>query len=180
MFPHPIGGGVSLAVLEIRHAEELFRVVDENRAHLRCWLPWLDRNRSVDDTRAFIETTRAQLAANNGYSCAILVDGAIAGIIGQHGIDWANRSTSLGYWLAERHQGRGIMTAAVRAFVGHAFGELDLNRVEIRCATENHRSCAVPERLGFRHEGMIRDAEWLYDHYVDHHVYGLLARDWSG
>src|SRR3712207_8983550 len=49
-----------------------------------------------------------------------------------------------------------------------SFLELGLNRVSIACATENKKSCAIPERLGFRREGVQRQAEWLYDHFVDH------------
>jgi ribosomal-protein-serine acetyltransferase len=62
--------------------------------------------------------------------------------------------------------------------VEHAFGELDLNRVVISCATENKKSCAIPERLGFRQEGIQRQAEWLYDRFVDHAVYATLASAW--
>jgi ribosomal-protein-serine acetyltransferase len=42
---------------------------------------------------------------------------------------------------------------------------------------ENVKSRAIPERLGFRAEGTVRQAEWLYDRFVDHVVYGLLAGD---
>ena len=93
-------------------------------------------------------------------------------------MNWANRSTSIGYWLGERYRGSGVMTKSCKAFVEYAFRELNINRVEIRCAEKNLRSRAIPERLGFVNEGMIREAEWLYDHYVDHVVYGILAREW--
>jgi ribosomal-protein-serine acetyltransferase len=63
--------------------------------------------------------------------------------------------------------------------VDYAFNELGLNRLEIRCATENTKSRAIPQRLGFKQEGTIRQAEWLYDHYVDLVVYGILASEWS-
>ena len=86
-------------------------------------------------------------------------------------------TTALGYWLGEEFQGRGLVTAACRRLVAHSFDVLRLHRVEIRCAVENHRSRAIPERLGFRLEGRFREAEWLYDHWVDHAVYALLTTD---
>lgn len=70
------------------------------------------------------------------------------------------------------------MTRACQAMITYAFHTMKLNKVEIRCATENVRSRAIPERLGFKEEGLIRQAEWLYDHYVDLVVYGLLASEW--
>ncbi len=69
------------------------------------------------------------------------------------------------------------MTASCRAFVSHAFFTWKLNRVTIECATQNTRSRAIPERLGFKLEGITREIEWLRDHYVDHALYGLLKSD---
>jgi ribosomal-protein-serine acetyltransferase len=179
MFPFRLNEHVALELLEERHAEELFAVTDANRAHLRRWLPWLDATSSPGDTSAFIRSTRRQLLDNNGFQTAIRFRGDLVGVVGHHGVNWSNRSTSLGYWLAEAAQGRGIMTEAVRACVQHAFDTLKLNRVEIRCAVENIRSRAIPERLAFQREGTIRQAEWLYDHFVDHAVYAMLASEWE-
>ncbi len=169
----------SLTPLELQDAEELFALTDLNRAHLRCWLPWLDNIRRLEDTRAFIRAARAQASQNNGAQLAIRVDGRIAGIVGHHQIDWRNRLTSLGYWVGRDFEGRGLVTAVTRSLVTHAFRDARLNRVEIRCAEGNWRSRAVPRRLGFREEGILCDAEWLYDHFVDHAVYAMLARDWA-
>jgi RimJ/RimL family protein N-acetyltransferase len=72
-----------------------------------------------------------------------------------------------------------IMTKACEAFIEYGFNGLNLNRIEIRVAEGNMKSRAIPERLGFTEEGKIRQAEWLYDHYVDHIIYGLLAEDRS-
>jgi ribosomal-protein-serine acetyltransferase len=83
----------------------------------------------------------------------------------------------MGYWLTPDAQGRGLMTAATRALVLHALGPMTLHRIEIRAAPDNRRSRAIPERLGFTHEGTVRQCEWLYDRFVDHAVYGLLATD---
>lgn len=60
----------------------------------------------------------------------------------------------------------------------HAFTALELKQVQIRCALDNHVSRAIPERLGFKREGIIPQAEWLYDHFVDLVVYGMLSEEW--
>lgn len=101
------------------------------------------------------------------------------GVIGTHNINWSNRSTSLGYWLGEAYQGQGVMTRACRALIAHIFNDMGLNRVEIACATGNNGSCAIPRRLGFTLEGINHQVEWLYDHYVDHYLFALLAQNWQ-
>ena len=179
MFRRRVDDAVALALLEEQHAPELFALVEVNRAYLRKWLPWLDANTRVEHTAAFIRASLAQFAARDGLACAIVEKGAIAGVAGLHRIDWPNRRTSLGYWVAEDRQGRGLVTRAVGALVDYALGELGLNHVEIACAPGNRRSRAVPERLGFTREGVLRQREWLYDHFVDHVVYGVTAQEWS-
>src|SRR5690625_199905 len=85
----------------------------------------------------------------------------------------------IGYWLDIEHQGKGIMTRAVRALTDYAFEEFDLNRVDIRAAVGNVKSRAIPERLGYKKEGVLRQSEWLYDHFVDHAVYSMLKSEWN-
>jgi ribosomal-protein-serine acetyltransferase len=71
------------------------------------------------------------------------------------------------------------MTRAVAAVLDYLFAELELNYVEIHAAPENIKSRAIPERLGFRHEGTLRDYEKLGDRYIDHMHFGLRAAEWS-
>lgn len=168
---------IELRLVEAQHAQELFNLTDANRQHLRKWLPWLDQTRSVKDTADFIASCSRLCSDNGAFQVVICFQDRLCGMIGHHGIDRANRSTSMGYWLAASHQGRGIMTASCRVLVNHAFRDLDLHRVVIHCATENHRSRAIPERLGFALEGVARQSEWLYDHFVDLAIYGLLRTD---
>ncbi|HVB73739.1 MAG TPA: GNAT family protein [Ktedonobacteraceae bacterium] len=167
-----------LRIYEERHAPQVAGVVDENRAHLRQWLPWLDNSRSVEDSLGFIRGSLKQFADNEGFQTGIWYKDQFVGGIGYHSLDWPAQKVEIGYWLAESMQGKGLITKATKTLVTYAFQELKLNKVEIHCATGNVRSRAVPERLGFTQEGIIRDAEWLYDHYVDMVVYGMLAREW--
>lgn len=99
-------------------------------------------------------------------------------MIGYVNLDWGNRSTRVGYWLDERQQGRGTMTAAARLLVDHALTAWRLNRVEIVVATENRRSRAIPERLGFRAEGTLRQYQLVDGRYLDCVSYSMLAADW--
>ncbi len=179
MFAYGLNENSELRLLEEQHAEELAEITDRNREHLREWLPWLDDNRTVEDRKNFIRATLQQFANNNGFQAGIWHAGELAGVVGYHGINWQDRRTSLGYWLAKEFEGRGLMTHSCRALTAHAFEVYSLNRVTIACATENKKSRAIPERLGFELEGVRREAEWLYDHFVDHALYGMLASDWK-
>ncbi len=180
MFIFRVDDDISLCLLETNHAPLLFAIVDDNRDYLRQWMPWLDSTRSVETVAAFCERTRQQFAVGNGFVAGIWWRDEICGVVGHNRVDWENRAAYLGYWLSAKFQGRGIMTRSCRALVSHTFSEMGVNRMEIRCATGNLKSCAVPKRLGFRCEGVIRDAEWLYDHFVDHTIYGMLAGEWHG
>jgi ribosomal-protein-serine acetyltransferase len=169
---------LDLVPWDLAHAEELFAVVDGNRAFLRRWLPWVDSCKGVDDEREFIRRAQERVDAG-GFDAAIRQRGRLVGAIGYNSVDPLNRRGEIGYWLAESAQGKGVMTRCCAAVVHHGFAALNLNRVAIFCATENKRSRAIPERLGFALEGVYREAEWLYDHFVDLAGYGMVAREWA-
>jgi ribosomal-protein-serine acetyltransferase len=179
MFIHIIDDNVSLKLIELNDADRIFALTDKSRYYLREWLPWLDTTNNVEDTKDFIRICLRGYAENKSLNTVILLNGEIVGIAGFNSINWSNKTAYIGYWLGEEFQGNGIMTKVAKALINYAFIHLDLNKVEIRAAVENNKSKNVPERLGFVNEGTIRQAEWLYDHYVDHMVYGILASEWK-
>jgi ribosomal-protein-serine acetyltransferase len=169
--------GVALRLPEERDADELYRVIEANRAYLARWMPWA-AEQSEQDTMDYIRRVRRALGDNDGLSTVITVDGRIAGDLGMVSVSWRDLSTELGYWLAEEYQGRGIMTAAVQAYLGYCFDTLGLNRVALSAAVDNTRSRAVAERLGFAFEGVQREAERIAGGAHDLAVYAMLAREW--
>jgi ribosomal-protein-serine acetyltransferase len=177
MFCWVVDDRIELRLLELRHAGDLFALASRNRAHLEEWLPWIHDTTKVEDTERFLRGALKQHSTNDGFHAGIWHDGELCGTVGLHKIDWTNRSVSLGYWVSLHKQGHGIVTRATRAVVEHCFEELDLFRVEIRCGLENHRSRAVPVRLGFQQEGVLRAGQWLGDRFSDIVVYGKLATD---
>ncbi len=170
---------IRLRLMDESNATELFQLVGTNRVHLRQWLPWLDTQRQVEDSLQFIRVMRDQFRNNEGLTMGIWHRDSLCGVISYHRFDWMNRSSMIGYWIAASHQGKGIMTEACKAMLEHGFTDLGLHRVEIKCAVGNEKSCAIPERLGFVKEGIARQGEWLYDHYVDLVIYSMLAPDWK-
>lgn len=179
MFVHTLGKTAELRLLEQRHAEELFALTDQSRAHLRRWLPESDVPRSLGDCRTVIKAGLERFANNLGILAGIWCEGRLVGVIGLGKIEWENRSSSIGYWLGESFQGKGLAREACRALINYAFRDLKLKRLEIRCATDNPKSCAIPRRLGFRKEGVLLQSQALDDRYLDIEVYGLLAEEWD-
>lgn len=170
---------IQLRLLGDSDAPALFALVDRHRAHLRAWLPWLDSQRTAADSLQFVRLVRDQFRNNESLTLGVWYRSILCGVIGYHRFDWLNKSSMIGYWLASDYQGKGIMTESCRAMLDHGFRQLGLHRVEIRCATGNSRSRAIPERLGFVEEGIARHGEWLYERYVDLVVYSMLAPDWK-
>ena len=167
---------VHLRLLEDADAEELYGLIEADRAYLAEWLPWA-AGQTLEATANFIRRTRKQLEDNDGFQGALVLGGRIVGAGGVIGIDWEARKTGIGYWLAEEHQGRGLMTRAVQAVTDHACDELELTRVEIQVGKDNLKSRAIPERLGFRQEGVLREFERVGYRYLDIVVYSLLASE---
>ena len=166
-----------LRPLDESDAHQLYQLIAANRDHLAPWLPWAG-GQTLEGTVEYIRMLRRQEAANDGFQAGVLVEDEIVGMVGFHSVNWPHGSTSIGYWLDEGHQGRGLMTRAVHTLVNHAFGVWDLHRVEIQAAVDNRRSRAIPERLGFREEGVRREAERIGERYNDLAVYAMLAPEW--
>jgi ribosomal-protein-serine acetyltransferase len=174
-----LGGGAALRPVRHDDVDEIYALSVANQEHLRPWMPWASEL-ARDATETYVAGALAQRDRDDGFQAVMLVDDAIVGGIGFHRIDRINLATTMGYWIAEAHQGQGVVTRAVRTLVSHAFGAWGLHRVEIDAAAANVRSRAIPERLGFVEEGVRRDGERFGERFVDLVIYSMLAPDWRG
>jgi ribosomal-protein-serine acetyltransferase len=177
MFSQVVTPTISLRLLEERHSDSLFQLTERNRAYLRCHLPWLDFTRQADDTKNFIRNSLRGFIDSGCFVCGVWFENTLCGVIGYNRIDWPNKTAYLGYWLSEDFQGKGIITTCCRFLINHAFTEYSLNKIVIFCGADNTKSQAIPDRLGFVREGVLKEAEWLYDHFVDHTIHSLLKRN---
>lgn len=177
MFHARLRADLELRLLEERHAPVHFALVDQDRHYLREWFAWVDATNSEDDALTFIRGARERFASKGEITAGIWFRDQFAGVISTHLTDLLNRRTEIGYWLGKSFQGQGVMTECCRALVQHALTDMDLNRIEIRCATGNARSSAIPARLGFKHEATLREAQLLHGQYHDLQVWSLLRKE---
>ncbi|WP_207515456.1 GNAT family N-acetyltransferase [Longitalea luteola] len=170
---------IVMELIDYHHAETLCQLVKDNRQYLREWLPWVDHLRTVEDFRKYINSSKQRYAGNVEMGFVILQKHVMIGRIGLYNIDHNNKNASIGYWLAQDFTGKGIITRCCKVIIDEGFARLKLNRIEIRAATANVKSQAIPERLGFKREGIIRQGEFVNNQFVDLYVYSMLKEEWE-
>lgn len=179
MFKYRVDKDIELKLPNKFDAEELYHLIDGSREHLGKWLPWVKSTNNTEMISSFIRGIQEQYISNDGFKAIITYNGSFAGLIGYHNIDWNRKCVSIGYWLGESFQGKEIMSKSLKVFIDYAFNNMNLNKIEIHIAEENFKSRALPNKFGFKVEGISRDAEWLNGQYVNHVMYGLIRNEWS-
>lgn len=116
---------------------------------------------------------------NELFEWHIFDNGTLCGAIRLNHIEEENHKASIAYYIGENHQGKGLVTASVRAVLGYCFSHMGMNRIELKCASTNMGSQQVAKRLGFTWEGLLHQAEFINGAYGDLFVYGLLREDFS-
>lgn len=169
---------LKLELINLSHAEELYRLTDNNRKFLDKWLPWVKHTNSDKDTKEFIKGCLKKHIKGEGFNFVILYKNKIAGNVSLVEISKFRNQAEIGYWLAEKYSGKGLMTRSCKALVDLCFDELKLNRVIIKCETRNKASQRIPERLGFYKQGVLKRDGFNNDKYVDHVQYSMFKREW--
>lgn len=177
-FARRVDSDLELKLVELQDAEGFFRVLDKSRAHIGKWMIWPDDVKSIDDMRRSIDVARKLFEERSRLPAGIWFEGQPVGAISLDHIDLQAKQASVAYWLGRYFEGQGLVSRCCDALLEYAFDDLDLHRIEIRCARENEKSRAVPERLGFKLEGRLRGNIRLRGRYYDEIIYGMLAEEW--
>ncbi|HEX6230753.1 MAG TPA: GNAT family N-acetyltransferase [Actinomycetota bacterium] len=173
--PVELGDGAILRRLELGDLERVWAAVDDERTRLDPWMAWIRHTRTIDDQREWLEGVVADERSLEG--CGMFLGdeylGGVGLMPGAYGI-----AGEIGYWIRSEFEGRGFVTRAVRALIEIGFRELGLHRIVIRAGSDNARSRAIPERLGFTQEGIAREEGRGSDGFYDLVVYALLEHEW--
>ncbi|WP_134727124.1 GNAT family N-acetyltransferase [Paracoccus luteus] len=87
---------------------------------------------------------------------------------------------TLGYWIGAPFARQGFMREAIGAVVAHAFGPMDLSRIEAACLPENAASRGVLEKAGFKYEGVAQSFLQINGRWRNHVQYASLRSDRRG
>ena len=153
----------------------------ESAGFLIPWEPrWPRDDLTWEGFRRRLRRYRRDSAAGDSITWFLFreADQALLGGLTYSGIrHGAARSAQLGYWMGERHAGRGYMSRAVRLSLGEMFGSRGIERIEAACVPGNERSVRLLEGLGFKREGYMRGYLEINGERRDHHLYALLRHE---
>lgn len=170
-------GRLLLRPLQAADADALFAIFSDAET-MRYWssAAWT----SMSQAEALI--TAAELGHADGsalrFGLEIVASGQLIGTCTLYGFSSSNRRCEVGYILGRAYWGHGYMAEAMPALLAHAFGALDLNRVEADIDPRNTASARLLERLRFKKEGFMRERWIVNGEICDTDYYGLLRADW--
>lgn len=170
----PVSQHIELRAVEERYTTDLHNLVNKNKTFLQTAFDWAQHVGSEEDTRRNVQSN--QMLHQRGYAKMFLIfhDDALAGVLSFNAIEPANKTGYIGYWLDEAHQGKGILSRSLQAFMRHYVELGTVRRFVIKCRVDNHSSNAVALRNGFILEGCLREAEYLNGRYDDVNTYARL------
>lgn len=180
-FYEEFGDGVVLRQLRYTDAQQLFELYVRNRERMRPYFRWPLTVKSVGQVRGAIAESAEHFSASKRVNAALERDGELLGLIFMNSNhDPVNLRTELAYWIDGNAEGKGLVTRGCAALVRYAFIQLGMNRIDITVDVKNKLSLAVPERLNFTREAVIR--QWIA--YPDGRLtdmvnYRLLREDWK-
>ncbi|KMM38005.1 acetyltransferase [Alkalihalobacillus macyae] len=141
------------------------KAIKSSVAELKPWLGFVQELPTVEETE--LNTREAHIKFLKRESLRYLIflkeTNEFVGSTGFHNIHWSIPKLEIGYWIDTSYSGNGYMTEAVGKLTDFALDQLRCRRIEIRCDRENDRSRAVPERLGFSLEGILKNEDLSID-----------------
>jgi RimJ/RimL family protein N-acetyltransferase len=138
---------------------QLNEAIRESIDELSPWMPWAQDVPTPEESEINIRQARLKFLERTDLRLLLTLKetGQLIGSSGLHRIDWQSLKFEIGYWVRTSFSGQGYITEAVEAITNYAVHELQANRIEIRCDSQNTRSARVAERLGFTLEGILRN-----------------------
>lgn len=159
------------------------KAIRESIGELSKWLPFAQEIPPVEETESNLRNAHIKFLARESFRYLIFhkeTDDYI-GTSSIHNIDWEVKSGDIGYWIDKKYSGNGYMTEAIKRLTDLGMNQLAFNRLEIRCEAANVKSQAIPEKLGFKLEAVLKNEDLSADGktLTDTYVYGMIMKDYE-
>jgi ribosomal-protein-serine acetyltransferase len=170
---------LTLRPLDLADILDFWSAVQESRREIAPWLPWEPFVTDLPSAQRYLEATTVDWDTGRAARFAIRdsVAGGFLGVTGVEVVIPAHYACEVGYWVRSGAHRQGVATEATHAIVQFAYARLGANRVRAAASTENPSSIAVIRKLGFRFEGVARQAEYCNGRFLDHAIFARLRGD---
>ncbi|MFL6373744.1 MAG: GNAT family N-acetyltransferase [Pyrinomonadaceae bacterium] len=173
-----LAGEVWMRPIKETDTTAILELVRTNYDHLRTFMEWAKPDYGRRDAEEWIARSIVGDRDGSQLNFGIFRATTLIGTIGFAAFDHGAKVTEIGYWIDASEQGKGIVSRATEKLLELAFERLGMNRVQIRCASGNLRSAAIPEKLGFKKEGVQRQHVMRDGKIYDFLIFGLLREEW--
>lgn len=175
-----VSSAIKLRPIELSDSAIIYQTVVQQKEYLSQWLPFVEQTKNEQDTISFIESIFQNQNFHNEPFFIIEFEDQFCGIINCKNFDNLHKKIEIGYWLSYDFQKKGIMKMALDVVSNYVFEKFDINRIVIKCATENYKSQNVAKGVGYNLEGVEREGEYLGDGiYRDLYVFSLLKSEYA-
>lgn len=161
-------------------AKLLEQSVLESLEHLKPWMPWAHNEPvSLEARTKTVQSFRGKFDLGENYVYGIFNrdETRLLGGTGLHPRIGENQF-EIGYWIHKDFINQGLVTESTAALTKVAFEICRVHRVEIHCDPANLASAAVPRKLGYTHEGTLRQKTPFLDGWSDSMVWGMLESEY--
>ncbi len=161
---------------ELADAAVVNAAIQASAVPLRAWMPWANPLPTVEQTTEYLRGAIERTTQDKEYHLHVFTrEGIFVGCNGLHTVDWRIPRAEIGYWLDQRHTGRGYAQESAAALTDFATTVMGLRRIQILVSDKNHASWRIPERLGYPLEGIHRWDRINPDGQRDHtRVYAII------
>ncbi|WP_318375464.1 50S ribosomal protein L7/L12-serine acetyltransferase [Enterobacter sp.] len=170
----PVSDTLTLCAINEQDVPELHQLVLKNKTWLQQSLNWPQYVGSEDDS---LKNAQSNIMLHQrGYAKMFLLkfNGCIVGVLSFNSVEPSNKTAYIGYWLDEDHQGKGLLSQALQAFMTFYAARGEVRRFVIKCRVDNAASNQVALRNGFTREGCLKEAEFLNGRFDDQYIYARI------
>ncbi|MED2037881.1 GNAT family N-acetyltransferase [Bacillus wiedmannii] len=153
------------APLQAGEGNIVHEAIKDSISELKQWLLLFQSIPTVEETEILLRNAHIDFLKRESFRYLIYhkETNDFIGTASLHRIDWKVSKCEIGYWINTQFSGNGYMTEVVNALINLGFQLFKFRRIEIRCERNNTKSRAIPEKLGFELEGILRNEDLTAD-----------------